>query len=308
MTTAFLFSGQGSQHKGMGADLYETYPEVRAFYDNLDDAKNIKELSFKGSLEVISQTANTQPVMVAFQIAVKNILMAKGIKPTMTAGLSLGEYAALATAGVLEDKTAVATAALRGAQMQKASEGIDTAMVAVLGMTPQKIRDVLAQLPSSEHKAEIANINCPGQVVISGEKSRVAAACTAIKNAGARRLIPLNVSGPFHTSYMKPVGEALEVYFKKITFKEEQVPVVYNTLGRTRGRHNIADLMVRQVQSPIYFQDSLEFMISNGINTFIEIGFGGVLKGFVKKINKNIPVYEVNTVESIETYIKENCS
>lgn len=163
----------------------------------------------------------------------------------------------------------------------------------------------MEKLSDDKNKVEIANLNCPGQIVISGEASKVEESIKELKEAGARRAIPLNVSGPFHTSYMEPVAKELEEVFKEYDFYDEKIPVVYNLLGSVRNNEDIKTIMTKQVKSTVKFQESIEYMISQGVDTFIEIGFGDVIKGFLKKIDRKLKVYSINNIESIKAFEKE---
>lgn len=299
MKIGFLYGGQGSQQEKMGKDIYESYGYIKDFYNNLNLNFNIMDFSFNKNIDIISKTEYTQPIMVAFQIAITKILITKNIIPNFLAGLSIGEYSALVAAGVLKDIDAVKIAEFRGREMSKASENIETGMLAVIGLSLAEIEKTLKLENDNVNKVEISNLNCPGQIVISGEKNKLEKISKLLKEKGARKIIALNVSGPFHTSYMKPVSKKLESYFLNYNFNDEKIPIVYNLLGKTKGVENIKDIMTKQVMSTVKFQESIEFMINKGVDTFIEIGFGNVLKGFVKKVDKNIKVYTVNNLETI---------
>lgn len=299
MKIGFLYGGQGSQQEKMGKDIYESYGYIKDFYNNLNLNFNIMDFSFNKNIDIISKTEYTQPIMVAFQIAITKVLITKNIIPIFLAGLSIGEYSALVAAGVLKDIDAVKIAEFRGREMSKASENIETGMLAVIGLSLAEIEKTLKLENDNVNKVEISNLNCPGQIVISGEKNKLEKISKLLKEKGARKIIALNVSGPFHTSYMKPVSKKLESYFLNYNFNDEKTPIVYNLLGKTKGVENIKDIMTKQVMSTVKFQESIEFMINKGVDTFIEIGFGNVLKGFVKKVDKNIKVYTVNNLETI---------
>ena len=300
MKIAFLYAGQGSQHPGMGADLYEAYPEFRAVLDSAEAGFDLKTVSFTDPDGVLNQTEYTQPCMVAFAAGMTAILYNKGIRPDYAAGLSLGEYSALCAAGVFTAKQAVELAAFRGKAMAAAAAGVPCGMTAVLGLDRDKLR-AACEAAASEGVVEIANYNCPGQLVIAGDADAVTAAGELAKAAGARRCVPLKVSGPFHTSLMAPAGQALEERFASETFGAEQLPVVFNCLGRARtADEEIPALLVRQVQSSVYFEDSIRWLEGNGFDTVVEIGPGKALSAFVKKTAKSIRVLNVEDIPSLQ--------
>ncbi|WP_100065221.1 ACP S-malonyltransferase [Miniphocaeibacter massiliensis] len=305
MKLGFLYGGQGSQQEKMGYDLYEKFNEVKDFYDSINLGFDVKDYSFNKDLKIISETKYTQPIMVAFQIAVTKILKDNDIVPEYVAGLSIGEYSALVAANVLEPLDAIEIAEKRGISMEQAGEGIDTGMVAIMGLDTEIIDKVVKETSDEKDKVEIANLNCPGQVVISGEVKKVEEAVGKLKEVGARRAIPLNVSGPFHTSYMEPVSKELHKLFKNYEFKEEEIPVVYNLLGNVKTDEDIKEIMEKQVKSSVKFQESIEYMISQGVDTFIEIGFGDVIKGFLKKIDRKLKVHSANSIETINALKEE---
>lgn len=291
MKIAFLYAGQGSQFEGMGKDLYEKQDVFAKTFDNIDE--KIKELCFNADLETLSQTTNTQPCMVAFAIAITDVLKEKGIVPSITAGLSLGEYSALYTAGVLTKEQAISLVTFRSKQMEQASKGLDCSMVAILGLSKEDVENACKQA-QSEGIVQIANLNCPLQIVIAGEKNAVNKACQMSKELGAKRTIELKVSGPFHTSFMKPAGDALKEKFLSEKFSNMEIPVVFNAIGRAKqDNENIAKLLEKQVQSSVFFEDSIKYMIENGVDTFVEIGGGKALSGFVKKISKDVKTYAI---------------
>lgn len=305
MKLGFLYAGQGSQHPGMGADLYEKYDAFRTVYHEAELDFDLKELCFTDSQGKLNQTRYTQPCMVAFAAGVTAVLKEKGIVPDMAAGLSLGEYSALHAAGVFDAKTAVELAAFRGQAMEKAAEGAESAMMAVLGLDREPLRDA-CEKAAALGTVVIANYNCPGQLVIGGEKAAVEEAARLAKAAGARRCLPLKVSGPFHTPLMAPAGAALEEYFENIPFGEPKIPVVYNCLGDLKPEgESIQRLLVRQVRSSVYMEDSIRRMAELGVDTFVEIGPGKALTGFVRKTLPGAQVFAVETVEDMENLEKE---
>ena len=297
MKLAFLYAGQGSQHPGMGADLYQAYPEFRAVLDGARLDFDIKTVSFTDPDGVLNQTEYTQPCMVAFAAGMTAILAGKGIRPDYAAGLSLGEYSALAAAGVFTATQAVELAAFRGRAMAQAAAGVPCGMTAVLGLDRDKLQ-AACQAASSEGVVEIANYNCPGQLVIGGHKAAVDAAAARAKELGAKRCLPLKVSGPFHTSLLAPAGDALRQRFASEHFGPMQFPVLFNCLGREMGEGDtIPALLERQVQSSVYMEDTIRRMAELGVERIVEIGPGKVLSGFVKK-----------TVPSIHTCAVETCA
>ena len=305
MKLGFLYAGQGSQHPGMGADLYEQYEAFRAVFDQPQLDFDLKQMCFTDAEGLLGQTRYTQPCMVAFAAGLTAVLKEMGIVPDVAAGLSLGEYSALHAAGVLDGKTAVELAAFRGQAMERSAAGVESAMVAVLGLEREALQAVCREA-SGLGIVTIANYNCPGQLVIGGEKAAVERAAVLAKEAGARRCLPLRVSGPFHTPLMQKAGEELAEYFKTISFRVPNIPVVFNCLGDCMPEgESVPNLLVRQVQSSVYMEDSIRRMAQLGVDAFVEIGPGNALTGLVRRTLPGAKVYTVETVEDIEKLRKE---
>ena len=310
MKLGFLYAGQGSQRPGMGADLYAD-PVFRAAFDRAAERVDfdLKEVCFTDRQGVLNQTRYTQPCMVAFAVAMTALLKHRGVVPSAAAGLSLGEYSALHAAGVLDAETVTELVAFRGKAMEQAAAGKPSSMMAVLGLDRKPLQEACSAA-SALGCVVIANYNCPGQLVIGGEQAAVAQAAALAKEAGARRCMPLKVSGPFHTPLMAPAGAALEARFRIVTFAQPQIPVVFNCLGDVKPEDTtVPELLVRQVQSSVYMEDSIRRMAALGMDALIEIGPGRVLSGFVKKTTPQLPVYAVETAEDVEQLtqlLKEN--
>ena len=300
MKIAFLYAGQGSQHPGMGADLYEAYPEFRAVLDSAEVGFDLKTVSFTDPDGVLNQTEYTQPCMVAFAAGMTAILAEKGITPDYAAGLSLGEYSALQCAGVFTAQQAVSLAAFRGRAMASAAAGRPCGMTAVLGLDREKLLEA-CQKASDAGVVEIANYNCPGQLVIGGEQAAVDKAAGFAKELGARRCLPLKVSGPFHTSLLAPAGDALRERFRTEAFGEMRIPVLFNCLGREMGPGDtIPALLEKQVQSSVYMEDTIRRLAELGVDTIVEIGPGKALSGFVKKTAPAIKTCAVETCADVD--------
>lgn len=294
---AFVYPGQGSQKFGMGKDFYDTFPTARSIFDRADELLDISvtELCFTED-ERLHQTAYTQAALVTTCLAITAVLQEKGIKPDVAAGLSLGEYAAIATAGGFSVETAIKTVRARGIYMEEAVPGGQGAMAAVLGMEVAQIEEVLDNIEN----AYIANYNCPGQIVITGMKEAVNKACEALKEAGCKRCLPLKVSGPFHSPYLTGAGEKLEEFMQGIEFMPLQMPYVTNvTAEYVEDIQETKELLVRQVSSSVRWIQSVEKMIAGGVDTFVEIGPGKTLAGFIKKINPDVKVDNISQVEDI---------
>ena len=310
MNLAFLYAGQGSQHAGMGQDLYEIYPLFRQILDDAPVDFDLKKLCFEGPEDQLSQTRYTQPCMVAFAAGVTALLKERGIVPQAAAGLSLGEYSALQAAGVFTPREAIALAAFRGKAMEEAAQGMESAMYAVLNLDRNTLEEVCRKA-SEKGPVYLANYNCPGQIVIGGGREGTEEACRLALEAGARRCLPLKVSGPFHTPLMAPAGKALEEHFAGLSFGEMAFPVYFNCLGRPKtAEETIPQLLARQVQTSVYMEDTIRHMADAGIDTIVEVGPGKALSGFVKKTAPHIRTIPVETAQQLEDAVtllkKEN--
>ena len=302
MKLGFLYAGQGSQRPGMGADLYGAYPAFRAVVDAAAETVDfdLKEVSFRDGAGALNKTRYTQPCMVAFAAGLTAVLAERGIVPSAAAGLSLGEYSALHAAGVFDARTAVDLVAFRGRAMEEAAAGHDSAMMAVLNLDREPLQSACGEA-SALGVVVIANYNCPGQLVIGGDRAAVEKAAALARERGARRCLPLRVSGPFHTPLMAPAGAALEAHFKTVPFGEPRIPVVFNCLGDVRNeKTSIQSLLVRQVQSSVYMEDSIRKMAAMGLDALVEIGPGKTLTGFVRKTVPGFPVCAVETAADVE--------
>lgn len=303
MKLAFLYAGQGAQHVGMGRDLYEIYPEFRQVLDSALVDFDLKTLCFDGPEDQLNDTRYTQPCMVAFAAGVTALLREAGITPDYAAGLSLGEYSALQCAGVFDAKTAISLVAFRGQAMADAVQGRPCGMAAVLGMDRDALKAVCAEA-SDAGVVECTNFNCPGQIVISGDAAAVDKAGELAKAAGAKRVLPLKVSGPFHTSLMAPAGDALREKFQSVDFGAMEIPVLFNCLGDLKGEADtIPNLLEQQVQSSVYLEDTIRRLGELGVDTVVEIGPGRTLSGFVKKTVKGIKCYPVETAQELQAAI-----
>ena len=300
MSLAFLYAGQGSQHPGMGADLYEAYPVFKEVLDSADVDFDLKTVSFTDPDGVLNQTEYTQPCMVAFAAGMTAILAQLGIHPDYAAGLSLGEYSALQAAGVFTPAQAISLAAFRGKAMASACAGMACGMTAVLGLDREKLQQACDQAADAG-VVEIANYNCPGQLVIAGQKEAVNKASALARELGAKRCLPLKVSGPFHTTLLHPAGDALQEKFQSVTFGQMAFPVLFNCLGHEMGENDtIPALLEKQVQSSVYMEDTIRRLEALGVDTIVEIGPGKALSGFVKKTAPSIKTYAVETCADIE--------
>ena len=300
MKLGILFAGQGSQAVGMGKDLYENCQGFREVFDLLPAAQ--RQIAFDGPMEKLSDTRNTQPIMVAFAAGVMAELRQAGVQPEMAAGLSLGEYSALYAAGVFDAETAVKLVTLRAQEMHKAAEGIDCRMSAIMGFEREALAECCT-LASDAGVVQIANYNCPGQIVIAGEAAGEKCAELASER-GARRCVPLPVSGPFHTVFMEPAGKALESVFADTKFGNMEFPVIFNAIGREKtSTETVAELLVRQVSHSVYFEDTIKVMAAAGIDTVIEVGPGKALSGFVRKTCKEIKCLNIENNEGLQAVV-----
>lgn len=300
---AFLYPGQGAQEAGMAKDFYENSPEAGKFFDQASELLDLdlRKLCFEEN-DLLDKTEYTQAAMVAACLAITGELKKRGFHPDMTAGLSLGEYCAIAAAGGMSDMDAVRTVRARGVFMEHAAPEGTGAMSAILGMENSSVEKVIQEIEG----AYIANYNCPGQIVITGEKEAVERAGKALKEAGARRVLPLKVSGPFHSPMMENAGEKLKKVLEEVNLKNPSIPYVTNvTAELVTEKEPIRELLVKQVSSSVRWEQSIRKMIAEGIDTFVEIGPGKTLSGFMKKTDRNVTMYRVGTWEEAETVCNE---
>ncbi|WP_337098811.1 ACP S-malonyltransferase [Paenibacillus sp. YIM B09110] len=301
--TAFVFPGQGAQAVGMGKDVYDAFDHSKAIIEQADEALGFKlsEIIFEGPEETLKQTANTQPALLAVSIALLEALEGRGLKADYVAGHSLGEYSALVAAGALSFQDAVRTVRARGLFMEQAVPNGQGAMAAVLGAEREALAALCASVTSVGTAVELANVNCPGQIVISGTAAGVQAVAERGKEAGAKRVIPLDVSGPFHSSLMKPAAEKLGETLASVELQDASIPVVANVTAReVTSASDIRGLLVEQVYSPVLWEDSVRYLIEQGVDTFVEIGSGTVLAGLIKKIDKNVRIISVNSISALD--------
>ncbi|MCQ5145858.1 ACP S-malonyltransferase [Enterocloster bolteae] len=294
---AFIFPGQGAQACGMGQDFYEQTETGKRIFDKATELMgfSMPQLCFEEN-DRLDITEYTQAAMVTASIAMMRVLEENGIMPDVAAGLSLGEYCALAAAGVMSDEDAIRTVRQRGILMQEAVPVGEGAMAAILALDAAAIEEVTGAMEG----VWIANYNCPGQIVISGEKAAVEEACEKLKAAGAKRAVMLNVSGPFHSGMLADAGEKLGEVLSQVELHEPQIPYVANVTAQyVKSAAEVKELLTRQVSSSVRWQQSVEAMIADGVDTFIEIGPGKTLAGFMRKISRDVKTLNVEKLEDI---------
>ena len=298
---AFIFPGQGAQTAGMGKDFYEQTETAKGVFDEATRLLgfSMPELCFEPN-DRLDITEYTQAAMVTTSIAMMKVFMERtGIRPDVAAGLSLGEYCALAAAGVMSEADAITTVRQRGILMQEAVPAGVGAMAAVLAMDAAAIETVIAPIEG----VQIANYNCPGQIVISGLKEAVETAGEKLKEAGAKRVIPLNVSGPFHSRMLTEAGRKLGEVLEKTEVHTPRIPYVANVMAQyVTDAAQVKPLLEQQVYSSVRWQQSVETMLADGVDTFIEIGPGKTLSGFVKKISRDVKVLNIEKMEDLEKF------
>ena len=293
----FIFPGQGAQACGMGKDFYEQTETGKRIFDKATELMgfSMPQLCFEEN-DRLDITEYTQAAMVTASIAMMRVLEENGIKPDVAAGLSLGEYCALAAAGVMSDEDAIRTVRQRGILMQEAVPVGEGAMAAILALDASAIEEVTGAMEG----VWIANYNCPGQIVISGEKAAVEEACEKLKAAGAKRAVMLNVSGPFHSGMLADAGERLGEVLSQVELHEPQIPYVANVTAQyVKSAAEVKELLTGQVSSSVRWQQSVEAMIADGVDTFIEIGPGKTLAGFMRKISRDVKTLNVEKLEDI---------
>jgi len=301
MKLAFIFPGQGSQAVGMGKSLYDAFPAAKEVYDLASDALgyDIAKLSFEGPKDELDKTFRTQPSLLTASVAAHRCLGLKGIVPSVVAGHSLGEYSALVAAGVLEFTDAVKLTEKRGTFMQAAVPAGKGLMAAILGLDRDKVDSVCLAVTSGY--VAPANYNCPGQIVIAGEKQAVEEAIKLAKEAGAKRAVPLAVSVPSHSTLMVEASQKLAEELQNVPFHEPAIPLVNNSDAMfLNTTDSIKACLVKQLDSPLLWEDSMRVIIESGVNTFIEVGPGKVLSGLLKRIDPSVSSHNVEDVSSLE--------
>ena len=300
---AFIYPGQGAQKPGMGKDFYENSELAKAVYDKASELLQIdmKALCFEEN-EKLDLTEYTQAALVTTCLAMTKVVEERGLKPDVTAGLSLGEYCAISVAGGMKEEDAISLVRKRGILMQNTVPAGEGAMAAILGMDASVIEEGIKDLEG----VTVANYNCPGQIVITGETKAVEKAAEILKEAGAKRAVLLNVSGPFHSPMLKQAGEELAKEMEKVEMEPLQIPYVTNvTAEYVTGIRETKKLLAEQVAASVRWQESVERMIAEGVDTFVEIGPGKTLAGFLRKIDRSVKVYNIGTWEDIDKVVLE---
>ena len=300
---AFVFSGQGAQKVGMGKDFYENSEISKNIFDTASEkiGLDLRALCFEEN-DLLDKTEYTQAALVTTCLAIVREVEKRGLYADVTAGLSLGEYTAIAVAGGMSDMDAISVVRERGKFMQDAVPEGEGAMSAILGMTGEQVESVIEDMEN----VFVANYNCPGQIVITGKTESVQEANEKLLSDGAKRAILLNVSGPFHSPFLVGVGEKLGELLKKVSFTKLQIPYVTNVTGRyVTDVKETKELLSKQVASSVRWQDSVENMIEDGVDVFVEIGVGKTLSGFIRKVNKNVKTYSISTWKDMEKVISE---
>ena len=300
---AFIYPGQGAQTAGMGKDFYENSELAKAVYDKATDLLQIdmKALCFEEN-DKLDLTEYTQAALVTTCLAMTKVVEEKGLTPDVTAGLSLGEYCAISVAGGMAEEDAIRLVRTRGILMQNTVPAGEGGMAAILGLSAEAVEAGIQDISG----VTVANYNCPGQIVITGEGKAVEQAAEVLKAAGAKRAVMLNVSGPFHSPMLKKAGEELEKEMEQMTFTELQIPYVTNvTAEYVSDISQTKTLLEEQVASSVRWQESMEKMIAEGVDTFVEIGPGKTLAGFMKKIDKSVKMYNISSWEDVEKVVGE---
>lgn len=299
---AFVFPGQGSQTVGMGKSLADQHSSIKDMLQQADERLDysLTDIMFNGPEEKLTLTSNAQPALLAHSMAVLKRFEEEGIIPDYTAGHSLGEYSALAAAGAITYEDAVWAVHERGKLMEAAVPAGEGAMAAVLGMDRSELEAAVSEIVANGHVVAAANFNCPGQIVISGAKEGVEQASALLKEKGAKRVIPLNVSGPFHSPLMEPAAEKLRMVLEEAHIQSSRVPVIANVDAQpVTEAEAIKENLVKQLYSPVLWEDSVQVMLDAGVDTFVEIGSGTVLSGLIKKVNRRVRTFAVSDEESI---------
>ena len=300
----FLFPGQGAQYAGMGKDLYENSEVARSLFEKADRVLNFKlsKLCFEGPQDILKKTDICQPAIFTVSIAAMETLKElKDLRPDFLAGLSLGEYSALCAAGALDFADALILLRKRGQLMQEAAEECPGEMISIIGVSRENVAEIAKQAD-----AEVANLNCPGQIIVSGSSQNIERARQLAQEAGARKIIALDVAGAFHSKFMKNAGLKLEKELERVDIKMPQAQVVSNVDARPyKTVAQIKKYLTQQISSSVLWQDSCEFMLKEGVNKFYEIGPGKVLKGLMGRINANVPVINIDKYEDITKLL--NC-
>ena len=306
MKIGFLFPGQGAQNVGMGKDLYEKYPEYRKIYEEVNKitGQKIDELTFNSTEEELNQTKNTQIAILTMSLAILEILKKENITAEASMGLSLGEYTALMYSGALLFADGIKIVQKRGELMQNLCPAGDWSMAAILGLDEEKVNKICANITTGF--VSPANYNCTGQIVISGEKSAVLEAIEMAKQEGAKKAIELKTSGPFHTSKLTDASEALKKELEPIEIGSFKTKVIKNIDGKPyEPQDDVKQILANHIINSVRFANGLQTMIDMGIDTFVEIGPGKTLSGFIKRTSKDVKILNINDAESLENAIKE---
>ena len=299
---AFLFAGQGAQAPGMGRELAENFECAARVFDEASEAVgfDIKDMIFNGDKETLMITENTQPTIVTMSVAALRVLQEKGIRPDVVAGLSLGEYTAHVASGSMDFRDAVRLVKKRGKYMQEEVPVGKGAMAAIIALGADDVRECCSEA-SALGVCTGANFNCPGQIVVSGEVAAVEKCCELAKAKGAKRAMMLPVSAPFHCALLKGAGEKLAKELETVEVRDMQIPVITNvTADYVPSKDDIKDILVKQVSNSVLWEDSIRRMLADGVDTFIEVGPGKALSGFVRKITKDVRIFNVEDMASLE--------